>query len=188
MGAFSLASVLGVPAGLELSRVFGWRAPFFAVAALGLLLTVSAIWLMPSMRQHLNRPRRSDQGELLDSVTGLSLLNTALIMGGVFAVVPNISAYVQHNMGYPRDRIGLLYLVGVRRELHRHAHRGQTRGPAGRNAHGIARHGAARGGAADAFVYHLPWRPVLFIFTIFMLSGSVRMVPMQTLRPGVPLP
>src|SRR5690606_8917324 len=32
MGAFSAASVLGVPAGLELARLGGWRLPFFVVA------------------------------------------------------------------------------------------------------------------------------------------------------------
>ena len=39
MGAFSAASVFGVPAGLELARIGGWRMPFFAVAALGVVLS-----------------------------------------------------------------------------------------------------------------------------------------------------
>ena len=38
MSAFSVASVLGVPAGLELARIGGWRLPFFAVAGIGLAL------------------------------------------------------------------------------------------------------------------------------------------------------
>jgi predicted MFS family arabinose efflux permease len=38
MAAFSAASILGVPAGLEAARLFGWRAPFFSVAALGLVV------------------------------------------------------------------------------------------------------------------------------------------------------
>lgn len=44
MGAFSIASVLGVPAGLELARHFGWSAPFFAVA--GLSRNVLLSWAM----------------------------------------------------------------------------------------------------------------------------------------------
>jgi len=35
MGAFSIASILGVPAGLELARRGGWRLPFIAVGVLG---------------------------------------------------------------------------------------------------------------------------------------------------------
>jgi predicted MFS family arabinose efflux permease len=39
-----------------------------------------------------------------------------------------------------------------------------------------------------AFIYPLTWLPVLFIFTVYMLSGSVRMVPMQALASRVPRP
>lgn len=189
MGAFSIASVLGVPAGLELSRLFGWRAPFFGVAALGLLLTVCAIHFMPPMRQHLNAPRRvGPKVKLFDSITGISLLNTAVIMAGVFAVVPNISTFVQHNLGYPRDRIGLLYLVGgaasfvVMRIVGALVDRyGATR----LVVLGTALHAVA---LVSAFVYPVTWMPVLLVFTLYMLSGSVRMVPMQTLASRVPLP
>jgi predicted MFS family arabinose efflux permease len=190
MGAFSLASVLGVPAGLEISARFGWRAPFFAVAGLGLLLAMGAIWFMPSMRQHLQARRAAGapKVQLLDSVTGISLLNTALIMVGLFAVVPNISAFVQHNLGYPRDRIGMLYLVGgvasfvVMRIVGRLVDRF---GATPLVVVGTALHAVA---LVTAFVYRLSWLPVLAIFVVFMLSGSVRMVPMQTLASRVPRP
>jgi predicted MFS family arabinose efflux permease len=187
MGAFSIASVLGVPAGLELSRRFSWRAPFFAVAALGLVLALTAIWLMPPMRQHLNAPRRTGPKlSLLDSLTGLSLVNTALIMCGVFAVVPNISAFVQHNMGYPRDRIGLLYLVGGIASFAAMRIVGfmvDRFGPTAMIVLGTALHAIA---LLAAFISPLRWLPVLVIFTIYMLSGSVRMVPMQALASRVP--
>lgn len=190
MGAFSVASVLGVPAGLELSRRVSWRAPFFAVAGLGLVVALTAVSLMPSMRQHLVARRAETPSGvkpgLLDPLTGIALANTALTMCGVFAVVPNISAFVQHNLGFPREQIGLLYLVG-----------------------GIASFGAMRGVGrlADAFGYtsmialgtalHVfalltgfisPAHslPVLLIFTAYMLSGGVRMVPMQALASRVP--
>lgn len=189
MGAFSLASVLGVPAGLELSSRLGWRAPFFAVAGLGLVLAMTAIWFMPSMRGHLNaRLRAGPKVKLLDSITGISLTNTALIMLGLFAVVPNISAFVQHNLGYPRERIGLLYLVGggasfvVMRIVGRLVDRF---GATPLVVLGTALHAVA---LVTAFIHPLPWLPVLAVFTVFMLSGSVRMVPMQTLASRVPRP
>src|SRR5918993_1443709 len=53
MGAFSAASVLGVPAGLELARFGGWRVPFFAVAGVGALLAMLAIALLPPLTGHL---------------------------------------------------------------------------------------------------------------------------------------
>ena len=189
MGAFSLASVLGVPAGLELAERFGWRAPFFAVAGLGLLLAMTAIWFMPPMRQHLTQRRTAGpKVKLLDSVTGISLLNTALLMLGLFAVVPNISAYVQHNLGYPRERIGLLYLVGgaasfvMMRLVGRLADRF---GSTPLFVFGTVLHAVA---LLAAFVHHVTWMPVLLVFTVFMLSGSVRMVPLQALASRVPRP
>lgn len=189
MGAFSVASVLGVPAGLELARLFGWRAPFFAVAAMGLVLAMTAVWFMPSMRQHLSAPRHgAPHVKLLDGVTGISLVNTALLMLGLFAVVPNISTFVQNNLGYPRDSIGVLYLVGgvasfvVMRLVGRLVDRfGVTRlFVVGTLLHAVA--------LLAGFVHPVAWLPVLPVFTIFMLSGSVRMVPLQTLASRVPRP
>lgn len=189
MGAFALASVLGVPAGLELSQRFSWRAPFFAVAGLGLLLVPLAIWLMPPMRGHLSTPR-SDRPRvaLFDSMTGLALTNTALNMVGLFAVVPNISAFVQHNLGYPRERIGVLYLIGgvasfmVVRVVGGMVDRfGVT--PmvvAGTVLYGFA--------LVAGFVHPVAWLPVMLVFVVFMLSSNFRMVPMQALASRVPRP
>jgi predicted MFS family arabinose efflux permease len=188
MGAFSVASVLGVPAGLELARRLGWRAPFFAVATLGLVLVPTAIWLMPSMRGHLDAPRRAGpKVRLLDSVTTISLTNTALLMLGLFAVVPNISTFVQHNLGFPRDRIGVLYLIG-----------GAASFVVMRLVGGLVdRFGVTRlvvigtllhiATLYAGFVRPLTWS-VMFVFIMFMLSGNVRMVPMQTLASRVPRP
>jgi predicted MFS family arabinose efflux permease len=55
MSAFSVASVLGVPLGLQLALWFDWRAPFFFVAGLGLLITANAIFWLPSMRGHIEK-------------------------------------------------------------------------------------------------------------------------------------
>ena len=37
---------------------------------------------------------------------------TAIIMAGGFVLLPNLSAYLQFNLGYPRSQLGTLYLVG----------------------------------------------------------------------------
>ena len=189
MGAFSVASVLGVPAGLELARHFSWRAPFFAVAGLGLVLAMTAIFLLPSMRGHLTTPRRAGpKVRLLDSVTAIALVNSALIMSGLFAVVPNISAFVQHNMGYPRERIGLLYLVGGVASFVAVRLVGvmvDRLGATPMIVLGTVFHVVA---LSTAFIYPLAWLPVLLIFTVFMVSSSLRMVPMQALSSRVPRP
>jgi predicted MFS family arabinose efflux permease len=53
MGAFSAASVLGVPMGLRLATWGGWRMPFIVVAAMGAVVGILALWKMPPMRGHI---------------------------------------------------------------------------------------------------------------------------------------
>jgi predicted MFS family arabinose efflux permease len=188
MGAFSVASVLGVPLGLELSRRIGWRAPFFAVASLGLLITLVAVGFMPPLRAHLGQRTERVRTRLIDTTAVVSLLTMGTIMLSVFAVVPSISPFVQNNLGYPRDQIGLLYLVG---------------GVASFAAMRLVGHWVDRSGATRmvllgtliyavalyaGFIHPVTWLPTLFVFTLFMMSGSVRMVPMQTLATRVPRP
>jgi predicted MFS family arabinose efflux permease len=58
MGAFSIASILGVPAGLELAQRGGWKMPFIAVALFGAVLGTYAYVTLPPMTGHLARARR----------------------------------------------------------------------------------------------------------------------------------
>ncbi len=55
MGAFSVASVLGVPLSLQLSVWGGWRLPFLVVGGLGLGVTAAVAASLPSLRAHLGR-------------------------------------------------------------------------------------------------------------------------------------
>jgi predicted MFS family arabinose efflux permease len=188
MGAFSIASILGVPAGLELASLWGFRAPFFAVGALGLLVTAVALFFMPPMRGHLARSEEPSRrpAPILNPLSKLALLNTACVMLGVFAVVPNLSAFVQHNLSYPRERLGLLYLVGgiCSFIILRLAGWATDRWNATRVIiAGTALHALA---LTLMFIHPTPWTPVLFVFSIFMMSGSVRMVPLQALASRVP--
>ncbi len=191
MGAFSVASVLGVPAGLELAHLGGWRLPFFAVAGLGLLVAGAALRLMPPMTAHLDRPAeaaRPGPTLLRQPAALLSLAATAVTMLSGFAVIPNIAAHLQFNLGYPRDSLGGLYMAGgvVSFMVLRVAGRW------------VDRVGAPRVAAAGtavfvlvllmAFAYPPPWLPVMVVFTAFMIGNSLRSVSMNTLASRVPSP
>jgi len=189
--AFSLASVLGVPAGLELARVGGWQLPFFAVAALGAAIALAAYVAMPPLTGHLHarEPTQESAGLaafLANPTIVLSLACTALATMSSFLLVPNISAYLQLNLGYPRDRLGVLYLVG-----------GTLTFVSTRVA-GIMtdRIGAARtvtlGCASFAltlylgFVAHTEALPVIATFVAFMVTSTFRYPPMHALSSRVP--
>lgn len=190
-GAFSIASVLGVPAGLELARVGGWRLPFFAVAALGLLVATAALLSMPPMRAHLDQPRSSrPQASPLEIVrrreVQASLASTAIVMVTAFAIIPNLSAYLQYNLGYPREHLGLLYLVGGAVSFVTMRLVGSF----------VDRYGSAPVAAAGTVLFiavlttgflgeHTPV-PVMLLFVAFMISGSMRNVPVNTQATKVP--
>ncbi|WP_437640630.1 MFS transporter [Sorangium sp. So ce854] len=194
MGSFSVASVLGVPAGLELARRGGFPLPFFAVAALGLVVAGLAIFLLPSMRGHLAdaRPSGGALSELHALVRRpivlLSYATTAVVTMASFLVIPNISAYVQYNLGYPRERLGLLYFVGGLVSF------------AAMRAVGplVDRFGSFQTGAVGAavlvavlyagFFSYVPGMPVLGIFIVFMLGMTFRNVSYNTLTSKVPRP
>lgn len=118
MMAFSLASVFGVPAGLELARIGTWQTPFLVVAALGAFVAVVVLFALPSMTEHLkHRDQMETQIELLQRLLSqpkviLSfILIFGLMMSG-FLIFPNIAPFFEVNMHFPREQMGRLYLVG----------------------------------------------------------------------------
>lgn len=189
MGAFAVASVLGVPAGLELARLGGWRLAFVAVALLGAVVIVGAWRVLPASIHGTPTPSLAsgvDLSFLRRPIVVLSLSCTALAMMTNFALIPNLSAYLQHNLGYPRSRLGWLYLGG-----------GVASFAAMRLAGGFAdRIGPWRVAAFGTALYLIvvfagfvsfpPLLPVLPVFVAFMVSSSFRMVPMNTLASRVP--
>lgn len=117
MGAFAVASTIGVPAGLELARLGTWRTPFFAVSGLGLCIAALGIRLLPPMTGHL-LPRDADEivtslWHLVRRPTSLlAFLATTAMFMSMFLLVPNISPFVQLNLKFPRDSLGSLYMYG----------------------------------------------------------------------------
>jgi predicted MFS family arabinose efflux permease len=190
MGAFSIASILGVPAGLELARRGGWRLPFIAVAVLGAVLGTYAHAVLPPMFGHLALARKRRFGrDLLELVrldVALSLMLTTFVMGSSFIIVPSIAPYLLYNLGYPRARLGLLYLVG-----------GAVSFVAMRGVGVLVdRFGSARVATFGTlfvstvvytgFARVPPALPVMLIFVLFMLAMAFRNVAYNTLTSKVP--
>lgn len=190
MGAFSIASVLGVPAGLELARFGGWRTPFVVLAAAGLLVAVVGRVLLPSLRGHLQRVGPAlDMAALFSRpvVIGALVLN---LLGHLarFSIIPFISPFVLINMGLPRSELGVLYMVGGVSSLITL----RVMGPL------VDRLGVSRVFAAGslgvvlttgvAFVPEPGWLPPLALFPLFMASTSAANVAQQTLCTAVPGP
>ena len=118
MMAFSVASVVGVPAGINLAAWQGWRTPFVVLGLIALAMAIAAVRLVPSMRGHIGSAAdRPSVGQLFAGVARnrnqlLALLFTVVLMLGHFTVIPFIAPYMQLNLGLSDLRVSLMYAVG----------------------------------------------------------------------------
>jgi predicted MFS family arabinose efflux permease len=117
LSAFSLATVVGVPASLFIAAWSSWHMPFVAIAVFGLLLCAVAWRVLPRMRGHLQGPERPAIRAMLASVLSdvnhrWAFLFSALMMFTGFAVIPYITIYLQTNVGLNAQQVPLIYLFG----------------------------------------------------------------------------
>ena len=191
--AFPVASVFGIPAGLALSRLGGWHMPFFAIGALGLLLTAVAATALPILRGHLEpdgtRPPRNPAMYFFRQPEMRSvLLAVGTMTFSIFLLVPNLSVYLAGNLRVPRSDLEWMYLIGGITAFAIMMIAGRV----------VDRFGAAPMSAAGTmmlmsavavgFVATPPLVPVAVFFAMFMASGSMRQVPLQALASRLPAP
>lgn len=192
MGAFGIASIFGVPAGLELAGRLSWHAPFFAVAGLGVVVVAIAAWLLPPLTGHLTGgpgPSLRDLRELVsDRLVLMSYTMTATVMGAGFLIIPNLSAYVQRNLGYPRSEISGLYLIGGCVSVVLTPLVGRLTDRAGSTVVGSVGSAMFFVTLLVGFILAPTSVPVLGIFVAFMISMSFRNVAYNTLASKVPSP
>jgi predicted MFS family arabinose efflux permease len=191
MIAFSIASVIGVPAGLELSHLGGWHLPFFAVGAMGLVAGVFAFAMVPSLTAHMTNKHDKTVLQAFASLlsrrtTQLSYLASAVSNFGLFVLIPNLAAFTQGNLHYPRESLGMLYLMGgVAGFL--------TMRPFGRLVDRYGSFPVLLTGTLITvvvvlvgFTWAIPWVPVPVTFVSFMIANGLRNVSVQTLSTRVP--
>ncbi|MFT5997835.1 MAG: DHA1 family inner membrane transport protein [Neolewinella sp.] len=102
MTAFSVASIVGVPAGIWIAAEYGWNSPFIVTAGIAAFFVVLAWFFVPPLRGHLDaeaafqagpqvrgKGEREQRGEGADAIddAAVPLLATALVPKHGFAKV-----------------------------------------------------------------------------------------------------
>jgi MFS transporter, DHA1 family, inner membrane transport protein len=117
MSAFALAPVIGVPAGLQLGEMYGWQVPFLVLAALGSVVFIAGLLVMPALREHLHEaahvhPLAQVINTFRQPGSLVAFALTASVMFGAFAVIPFISLSLVANVGVPEKKLWLIFLTG----------------------------------------------------------------------------
>lgn len=117
MSSFSVASICGVPLGLLLATNVNWHVPFFALAALSLLILIAAGYVLPPLRGHMGQERQEHPVARLFATLGHADHQMALIFMGLltfmgFVIFPNMANYMVANAGLTEKQLPLVYLAG----------------------------------------------------------------------------
>ena len=118
MAAFSVASVIGVPAGLFLADLSDWHTPFIALGGLAFLTLIPMAIYIPSMASHVSsKEKKPSPMQIIRNVTSnknqiLALIFGSVIMFSHFSIVPFISPYLTTNVGFSDSQIKYIYLFG----------------------------------------------------------------------------
>jgi predicted MFS family arabinose efflux permease len=193
MGSFSLASVFGVPAGLELAHWGNWQTPFFALGSVGAFTAVLANRLLPDLKLHFDasgksKPRMPIRALLTRGPVVISYLMALSIMVAAFLIIPNIATYVQINLDYPRHKMGLLYMAGGIVSFFSMRIVGVLTDKKGAIFTALIGTGIFLTVIFVGFFHYLSFLPVFVIFIFFMLGMTTRSVSFQTFTSKVPSP
>ncbi len=117
MSAFALASVFGVPVGLQVGTLYGWHVPFLILAGLGTIVFLAGVLVMPALREHLHKaahvhPLTQAIETFRQPGNLVAFALTGTVMFGAFAVIPYISLSLVANVGVPEEKLWLVFLTG----------------------------------------------------------------------------
>ncbi|MBC7383848.1 MAG: MFS transporter [Bacteroidia bacterium] len=119
MGAFSVASVFGVPFGLFMAAnsTLGWHAPFLLLGICGIPIGFLIFKYVPHLRQHVKLDSHIDPIAVLKAIGSsrnqiFALILMAVIMMGHFSIIPFLSPYMVSNVGFKEADLAYIYIIG----------------------------------------------------------------------------
>ncbi|MBC7742528.1 MAG: MFS transporter [Bdellovibrionaceae bacterium] len=114
--AFAASQILGIPAGLYFSNLWGWHAPFLMIVAVGAIAGIIIFSFLQPINGHLKY--KTDKNPFHHLWTTVSkprylfaFATTALLSTGGFMLMPFGSAFTVHNLGIHIEKLPMLYLI-----------------------------------------------------------------------------
>lgn len=113
---FGASQVLGIPLSLYIANVWGWQSPFLMIVGLSLIIWLSLVLKLKSMKAHLNHKNEQNAiGHLWHTLTlrkyRVGFLATAFLSLGSFMMMPWGSAYVINNLKITNEQLPFIYMA-----------------------------------------------------------------------------
>jgi predicted MFS family arabinose efflux permease len=114
--SFAASQIMGIPAGLYISNLWGWHAPFVMIVAVSAVVGVFIVIYLRPIDGHLKlQIDRNPFHHLYITLTTpkylLAFGTTALLSIGGYLLMPFGSNFTVHNMKIDIERLPLIYLV-----------------------------------------------------------------------------
>ena len=113
--AFASSQILGIPAGLFFSNLWGWHSPFIMIVAISAIVGIVIVLYLKPVDAHLKiKNDRNPFHHLYTALTTkrylMAFAATALLSTGGFMLMPFGSAFSVHNLGIDMAKLPLMYL------------------------------------------------------------------------------
>ncbi|AHH96008.1 MFS transporter [Kutzneria viridogrisea] len=115
VGGLTIANIVGVPAGTVIGQLAGWRAAFWAVAALSAVAAVGLVALVPASPREAEPPRLAEELHIYGKPrVWLALGTIALTQAAIFCTFSYLAPLLTESAGLPAAWVpGVLALFGI---------------------------------------------------------------------------
>lgn len=116
MTAFAASQILGIPLGMFISSIWGWKSPFWMIVGVSAVVGLIIVAKLKPIKGHLlGKGERNAFLHLLSTAGKPEYISgyaaTMLLATGGFMLMPFGSAFMVHNMGVSPDDIFFVYLM-----------------------------------------------------------------------------
>lgn len=113
--AFASSQVLGLPAGIFFSNLWGWQAPFYMIGFMTLIVGVVIWFFLRPVDAHLQLKQENAFPHLIATIINpqyfLSFIIVTMVALGGFMIMPFASAFSVNNLGINLKDLPFLYLL-----------------------------------------------------------------------------
>ncbi|MBI1837855.1 MAG: MFS transporter [Flavobacteriia bacterium] len=113
---FGASQVMGIPISLALTNVFNWKAPFFLIVGISIIVWILIFIKIKPIREHLAiKKDHSAYQHILKTLTNknyhIGFLAAVFLSMGGFLIMPWGSTFSRNNLHVTKEQLPLLFMV-----------------------------------------------------------------------------